>query len=114
MLFFPRSALVVSRYPKGWAPYLSVLSYEAFKRIVCRVCDMLWPVRHIIACFFCHEVIHSACCLIVEFDCESVMASEAYNCLFCHEVIHSASCLIDDRDCENVMASEAYNCLFLS
>ena len=82
MLFFPRSALVVSRYAKGWAPYLSVLSYEAFKRIVCRVCDMLWPVRYIIACF-------------------------------CHEVIHSASCLIDDRDCENVMASEAYNCLFL-
>ena len=52
VLFFPRSALVVSRYAKGWAPYLSVLSYEAFKRIVCRVCDMLWPVRHIIACFF--------------------------------------------------------------
>ena len=52
--------------------------------------------------FFCHEVIHSACCLIVEFDCESVMASEAYNCLFCDEVIHSASCLIDDRDCRKV------------
>ena len=30
------------------------------------------------------------------------MASEAYNCLFCHEVIHSACCLIDGRDCEKV------------
>ena len=30
---------------------------------------------------------------------------------FCHEVIHLACCLIDDRDCENVMASEVYNCL---
>ena len=43
------------------------------------------------------------------------MASEAYNCLFCHEVIHSACCLFNDRVFfENVMASEAHNCLFLS
>ena len=43
----------------------------------------------------------------------NVMASEADNCLFCHEVIHSAFCLIDDRDCENFMASEADSCLFV-
>ena len=42
---------IVSRYAKGWAPYVSVLSYEVFKRITCRVYEMLWPVRHIIACF---------------------------------------------------------------
>ena len=41
------------------------------------------------------------------------MASEAYYCLLCHEVIHAACSLIDDRDCENVMAIEAFNCLFL-
>ena len=40
------------------------------------------------------------------------MASEAYNCLFCHEVIHSACLLIVEFDCENFMASEAYSCLF--
>ena len=51
---------------------------------------VLWPVRHIIACF-CHEVIHSACFLIDDRDCESVMASEAYNCLFCHDFCHNYS-----------------------
>ena len=50
-------------------------------------------------CLFCHEVIHSTCCLFDDRDFfENVMASEAYNCLFCHEVIHSACCLFDDRD----------------
>ena len=43
--------------------------------------------------------------MIVTF--ENVIASEAYNCLFCHEVIYSA-CLVVEFDCENVMASEAY------
>ena len=53
-------------------------------------------------CLFCHEVIHSGCCLIDDRDSENVMASEADNCLFCHEVIHSACCRIDDRDREKV------------
>ena len=67
---------------------------------------MLWPVRHIIACFvmkwFTQRVV---CLMIVTF--ENVMASEAYNCLFGRETILSAFCLIDDRDCENFIASEA-------
>ena len=58
---------------------------------------MLWPVRHIIACFvmkwFTQRVV---CLMIVTF--ENVMTSEAYNCLFCHEVIHSACGVFDDRD----------------
>ena len=40
-------------------------------------------------------------------DCENVMASEAYIACFCHEVIHSGCCLIDDRDSENAVASES-------
>ena len=61
----------------------------------------------------CHEVIHSACCLIDDLIVRRFMASEADNCLICRETILSAFCLIDDRDCENFMASEADSCLFV-
>ena len=57
-------------------PKVGLRTYQHYhtkhlKGLMIVIVRMLWPVRYIIACF-CHEVIHSASCLIDDDDCETV------------------------------------------